>query len=209
MSSFGRWLLFGAVALASTALVEREARADFGPKFDETGFVSLGLNTSYSMHPRPISNGFVFGGEASVGYLNMGRAFWVGAYSDVLRDFGADATRFSVGPELGFAIVGLDGGYVGDYRDGKYHHGFSMRLQLTLVIFSLYGRGGKIFGDPLESGFGEIGFLYKIPIPFLEHNPPRPPWIEPPPPPPPPPPPAPPGMALPPGEVAVPRPPSP
>jgi hypothetical protein len=81
-------------------------------------------------------------------------------------DFGADANRFSFGPEVGIGPFGIDGGAVISTLDGT-HGGVTGRFLLTVGVLALYGRVGGIFDSPQEGTFGEIGLLIKAPIPIF------------------------------------------
>ena len=51
---------------------------------------------------------WIAGGEVSVGAIK--ELLWAGAYLDAVYDSGADSVRLSVGPEVGFLVLGVDGG---------------------------------------------------------------------------------------------------
>ncbi len=142
-----------------------KAHADMGPHISSGWYLPVGLNLGASLHPK-VHHGFLVGGEVSFVHLGAKKLIWAGGYVDALHDLGAKATRFSFGPEFGWSIVGIDAGYMGDVRDGEYHHGMTIRAMLTLGIVTLYGRWGHVFGLERESDFGEIGFLFKAPIPL-------------------------------------------
>ena len=151
------------VALSIVVLPGR-AGADAGPKIASGWYVPVGLTLAGSVHPdRP--DGFVLGAEVSAAHIDMDSGFWYGAYLDALWDFGPDALRFSLGPEIGVGPVGLDGGYLGEIHDRTYTHGFQLRLLLTLGVVAVYGRWGHLFRHPREENFGEFGLLVKFPVP--------------------------------------------
>jgi hypothetical protein len=153
-------LAASALALLAVALAPRDARADAGPHFNTGVFFPVGVNVGYSANPGQ-PNGFVFGGEASVVYFDRGLV-WFGAYGDALRDFGKDETRFSVGPEIGLGPLGFDGGYLAAVKNGG-HSGWVGRALLTVSLVGIYGRVGHIADG--DQTYGEIGALFKIPIP--------------------------------------------
>ncbi len=152
------------------------AAADAGPKIASGWYVPVGIVLAGSAHPdRP--DGFALGAEASAVHLNVDSGFWYGGYLDALWDFGPDALRFSLGPEIGVGPVGIDGGYMGEIHDRAYTHGFQLRLLITLGVVAAYGRWGHLFRQPLEEDFGEFGLLIKFPVP-AKTEPPR--WHRPP-----------------------------
>ncbi len=152
--------------LVSLALVTvcapSTALADAGPKIEDSLWFPLGINTGYAINPAPLSNGFLIGPEASFVYLDHS-ATWAGVYTDVLRDFGAETTRWSVGAEFGVAIFGLDVGYVRSYGDVDWG-GLRGRLLLSLAAIHLYGGPGWILSGEETEAYGEIGLLLKFPI---------------------------------------------
>lgn len=157
-----------ALAVVAAALVVSAtpaARADGGPKFSDSLWVPLGLNLGYSLNPEPAPNGFLAGPELSFVYLDRS-LYWLGAYTDVLRDFGTDTTRVSAGVESGVAIFGLDLGYVAAYKD-DWRHGARARLLVTLPVLHFYAGVGRVGGDGAHT-WGEVGALFKFPIPVWE-----------------------------------------
>jgi hypothetical protein len=151
------------------------ARAD--DNTDDLWFVSGGGNVGYSIHDT--TSGLVLGGELSAGYLrflhdddvgnwralDVGRPLWIGVYTDVLRDFGSDTTRFSLGPELGYSLLGLDGGLIAQVGDdGRW--GWTVRGSITFAVASVYVRRAELLDDLPDSTLWEVGVLLKIPYPF-------------------------------------------
>jgi hypothetical protein len=157
----------GATITASSGAAVAEP--NYAPIPTEGLFVPVGINLGGALHPSiEGGSGFLFGGEVSLAYYRWGRygPFWGGGYVDVLRDFGAGATRFSTGPEFGWGPIGIDLGYLGQVRSGVYSHGFTGRFLLTIVFVTAYARWGHLFDDPRERNFGELGALLKFPIPI-------------------------------------------
>ncbi len=105
---------------------------------------------------------FTAGAELSVAKLS-GDALWYGAYADVVLNAGH--TRFSMGPELGWAFLGLDGGVL--LRDDG-EPGFTLRPMLTLALLSAYYRYGSYFDDSLS--FHETGVLIKLPLSISDRD---------------------------------------
>jgi hypothetical protein len=122
----------------------------------------IGLNVGYSMNPDPRSNGLLLGPELSLVYFDH-EAYWFGAYTEALRDFGADEWRVGGGLEGGFANFGLDVGYQGMLgRDTG--HGLRGRLIFSMVFAQLYGGVGARLLEPEAPVYGELGVLLKFPF---------------------------------------------
>jgi hypothetical protein len=152
------------VAVVSLVLLPARAGADAGPKIASGWYLPVGLVLGGSAHAdRP--DGFVLGAEVSGAHVDVDSGFWYGGYLDALWDFGPDALRFSLGPEIGVGPVGLDGGYLGEIHAGTYTHGFQLRLLVTLGFVAAYARWGHQFRHPGEEDFGEFGLLVKFPVP--------------------------------------------
>ncbi len=134
----------------------RLAAADAGPKISSGWYLPVGLNLGGAVHAdRP--DGFLLGAEVSAAHVDVDSGFWYGAYLDALWDFGPDALRFGLGPEIGVGLVGIDGGYLGEIHDRSYTHGFQLRLLVTLAIVAAYGRWGHLFRQAQDEDFGEYG----------------------------------------------------
>lgn len=151
---------------AAASLHAATLSADAGPRIPQGWVLTFGPTAGFSMHDQR-ANGAVLGAEVSAPYM-MNSGFWIGAYADTLRDFGPQRTRLSVGPEMGFAILGVDGGFLTEFADGYVRKGYTMRGVLTLGVLGLYGRYGKLNGPDAESSFGEIGLLIKAFTPLSE-----------------------------------------
>lgn len=116
------------------------------------------------------SPGFFIGGEVSFVDYDLDRpkpggytpsAF--GGYIDAVYDFGADATRISLGPEVAWYFVGLDGGYLLQLQDGRAGHGLTARLFATVLVPGIFVRVGRTWGELDNTSF-ELGFTFKIPV---------------------------------------------
>ena len=160
------------LVVAPIALVTapREARADMGPKIDKGLFLPVGLNLGYSVNTaKGAANGFLFGGEASLVFLKQW--IWTGTYADVLRDFGEDETRTSIGLEAGVGPFGVDFGYLGAFR-GEVAHGFRGRAIVTLPPLGVYAGYSRTWTD--HRTHLEFGALFKIPVPIFTESVKRP-----------------------------------
>ncbi len=135
-----------------------------GPMLVPKGvFLPTGINLGGSID-RIGGSGFVLGGETSV-VAHDGNWLWYGGYLDANHDFGASETRLSIGPELGYTVLGLDGGYMLLLDGGAAKHALVVRPVLTLGILSGYFRSGWLL-DGQGDWFGEAGVLLKYPIPI-------------------------------------------
>ncbi|HEY5935732.1 MAG TPA: hypothetical protein VIU61_13885 [Kofleriaceae bacterium] len=135
----------------------------------------VGLSTSRVWH-ETASDSYTLGAEASVVWIEastpkspdaIGLNFWYGAYLDLVRNFGTDTTRMTVGPELGLNYVGVDGGFMVDVGD-TIRTGFVIRPVLTIGVVTLGYRYGYFFDDDPDNRFHELGLLIKWKLPFYE-----------------------------------------
>jgi len=103
------------------------------------------------------------GGELSGVWLKEG--LWGGFYTDAAYDFGRGSTALTIGPELGYAVLGFDGG-VG-FRFGEEDEselGYVGRGMVTLGNFALYGRYGFWPDSSDARHIGQVGVLLKMPL---------------------------------------------
>ena len=98
------------------------------------------------------------GGEVSLNRLS--HRTWMGLYADGLYEFGHGAGYFTAGPQLGYAILGLDGGVALRTGDDDPAVGFAARALLALAVFDLYGRA-LVFDDDVQI---QIGVMIKLPL---------------------------------------------
>lgn len=118
-----------------------------------------GISTGFSFGPA----GYYLGGELSV--VRQFREFaWLGGYVDGVYDFGREQTRFSIGPEVGWSALGIDGGYLLAVDDVGTHSGVTVRPMLTMGFVSAFGRFSHLF-EP-SSSWLEAGLLVKYPLEF-------------------------------------------
>lgn len=101
--------------------------------------------------------------ESSLARLDSDDWF-VGGYVDTAFDFSSESARISLGPEIGYSLFGVDGGYVLSIGyEGQVDHGVTVRLFVTCGYFVAYGRVGHLFGGAGHT-WSEWGFLLKLPI---------------------------------------------
>jgi hypothetical protein len=119
-------------------------------------YLLAGVPLAVSTHP-----GFTVGAEASLacwGCVDLTDLSWLGVYVDGVRDFGTDSFRFSAGPELGFGILGVDGGVMISTDADDTRAGWTVRGLLTFGIIAAYGRYIDVRDEPVS---GEFGLLLK------------------------------------------------
>ena len=108
------------------------------------------------------------GGEVSGFWLSTGGwvPSWYGGYLEGVRDIGAHTERFSIGPEIGAAMVGADAGALVELSHGSTstRYGATLRGVITLGWVQLYVRYNHYFdSDPGANGI-ELGVLLKWPF---------------------------------------------
>ncbi len=154
-----KFLVAGLSALSVASFSGGAARADAAPKPESGLWGSLGVPLGLGVHRGP--NQFFFGAEASLFHLN--RDFrWLGGYADIVAEPSSEAVRVSVGPEIGMAVLGIDGGYVRELGGAK-RHGFAVRPMLSLAFTTLAFRIGHFPGEKGGS-YGELTLLVKVPF---------------------------------------------
>jgi hypothetical protein len=156
--------------LLAALLLAGRAGADAGPKLPRRAvYISPGLafggTYSFDLSTRPM-----LGGEVSAFYWHDGP--YVGLFVEGLYDWSRSAARITVGPELGWGFVGLDGGYLADFSAGGPHHGGSVRLYFSLGVVGLFVRYGAVRDAP---DFVDFGIFLKAPMTvYREERWPRP-----------------------------------
>ena len=159
--------LFASAAAAIVTFVAADAFADFGPKFNDDWFLPVGVNAAAAFGNSSRSAGFVGGLEASFVHINRDLD-WMGVYGDASYDTGIQRTRLTLGPEIGTAFLGVDGGFAMLLGGDKPYAGFVLRPMLTFSLVTIYGRFVDFPGEPTNTAWGELGVLIKIPIPIVE-----------------------------------------
>lgn len=135
------------------------------PALGRTFFVPVGLNVGGAMGPY---GRFHVGGELSAVWTRTAFSsekplglFW-GLYADGLYVLNKGG-RFTVGPELGWSILGVDGGYELITDGGTYRHGAALRafVHIPNLYVTAYSRGHHVSeGNP----FFDFGVLLKLPL---------------------------------------------
>ena len=168
------WLRLAGYSLALAVLLgSRAAFADAVPKIPPGFRLPVGFWTALAIHDG--DDGFMGALEASLVYTDRDYT-WVGGYADIGRDFAAERTRLTIGPEIGSGFFGVDAGYALELGGPNPRHGVVVRPLLSLGVIMIGGRFGHFFGE-VEESFGEVGLLIKIPIELAVDR--RPQWWEP------------------------------
>lgn len=144
------------------ATVALSGSASASPSF-EGKYVLAGptLGASLARDGQPAAASFLLGGEVSAVRATPS-LWWYGLYADGVYDWGGDEGRFSIGPEFGWLIFGLDAGYLWSTTARGGGHGLSLRPVVTMGLLGAYYRFGWIFAD--SDRFGEAGVLLKLPL---------------------------------------------
>jgi hypothetical protein len=175
-------LFCAALGAAAVGLSEGHALADGAPKFSSGWWLPVGVSMGGAFR-NDLPDGFFIGGELSSAYLWWDggvEGLWVGALADAVYDFGAEAFRHRIGPEIGWWFLGAEVAYVGEARGGEYRPGISLRASGNVLgILNLYGGYGRTWGSDGGAGYGEFGGLLKLPIPLTADEHPRYPMPEP------------------------------
>ncbi len=109
----------------------------------------------------------VVGGIVTIVHINDRRE-WVGFQGDLLADgngqLGAGA-RWSLGPEAGVSIYGVDVSYMGRRLDGATQHGMQVRAKLTVGLAAIYARASyAMVGSGSDAMEVDIGLQLKAPF---------------------------------------------
>jgi hypothetical protein len=164
-----RSALLAAILLLAIPGVPVAEAGSFAPQIDlgdyEGWYVPAGITTGITMQELGDRLGFI-GVEVSAVYCDIGANLlemrWLGLYADAYWVGKLDQIRFTVGPELGWMVVGLDVGYVGVATfDGGYTHGMAARIVLTASILAAYFRWDWLAH---ARDYGELGILVKFPF---------------------------------------------
>lgn len=160
------WFVLAATSNAFASPMHDPAEASGG--WGRAGFNALGGVVLGKSFNKQADDGFVLGGELSfaVTHVKDTKSFlpetiWYGAYVDVIHDYGADQTRASIGPELGFMMVGVDGGLLVQLSDDR-RVGFTMRPVVTFGVLTVYARHNRFADSMPDNKTWEAGVLIKL-----------------------------------------------
>ncbi|MFP4598663.1 MAG: hypothetical protein ACLFVJ_10455 [Persicimonas sp.] len=143
--------------MTATAFASADEPAfEFGPV---PGWQVLGGVNGGGSFGSPGGGGFA-GAELSVSRLMSG--WWTGAYVDGVYDFGHSAATVTAGPEVGYGVLGLDGGAAARFAADGPDWGPQARLLVTAGVFSVFGRYTYLTDS--DAHIGQAGVLFKLPL---------------------------------------------
>jgi hypothetical protein len=159
-----RFALLAIGVLFAGALERRAAAKDLPYMGPSSGwYMPAGIDLAVAILPNS-SPGALLGGEISLAYLELNDTpKWFGVFASAAYVTNANVERFSVGPEIGLAIFGLDGGLVDVVGGGQNAAGVTLRPMLTVGFATIYGRWDHTFANGgVDSG--QIGGMLKFPF---------------------------------------------
>jgi hypothetical protein len=152
-----------AVACCSIVMSPALARAEDPPPFTIGGqpawYLLGGVTGGYTVAGVDHRGGFV-GLELSLARLREDH--YVGGYADGYYDFGVDGMYASTGLELGWKLIGVDGG-VALRAAGETAVGATARLVVSAGVFALYARYAHFAADR-DSDVFQVGAMLKLPL---------------------------------------------
>jgi hypothetical protein len=157
----------GALAALVVTFLPRVGHAAEEPAFSigprSAWYLLGGVTTGDTMVAR--ERGGYVGGEASLVRLG-GAGRFAGVYGDGYHDVGAGRTYATAGVELGYKLVGIDGGVATRLGGDRPEWGPTGRLFFGVGIVSVYGRYAHFVESLGTSNANvlQVGALVKIPI---------------------------------------------
>ena len=148
-------------ALAASPAAAEETPSDDQPivvGYKPAWFLMGGTTGGASFHEEG-PGGFA-GAEFSL--LRTHRDWWVGGYLDATYDFRTRAPTASIGPEVGYMFMGLDGGVAVRRRNADFEPGVMGRLSATAGVFGLFGRFN--YWPTVETYTIQAGATFKFPL---------------------------------------------
>lgn len=118
----------------------------------------------------------VVGGIATLVHIND-RYEWVGLQGDLLADGNGRleaGARWSLGPEAGVSIYGVDVSYMGRRLEGATQHGLQLRAKLTVGLAAVYARASYAMVGPNANDALEVDIGLQLKAPFWIKRPKRP-----------------------------------
>ena len=158
-----------AVAAAGCALARPAAAERFRGLHLEGWYGKLGLETG-AVFAREREASPLLGAVATLVRMND-HLEWFGLQADLLADWNGDrdaGARWSLGPEAGVAVYGIDLSYFGERVDGQTRHGFQARAKLTVGLAAVYVRGAYALSGTEASSL-DVGLQLKLPV-FISRN---------------------------------------
>jgi hypothetical protein len=120
-------------------------------------FILGGVSTGYTVAG---DRGAFVGGELSL--VRLVDAHYLGLYADGMYDWGFHGAFTSGGVELGYKLIGLDGGIAMRSLDGT-DVGFTGRFYVGAGVFALYFRYSH-FDSMTDRNLYQVGALVKFPL---------------------------------------------
>jgi hypothetical protein len=152
------------LALAVCALPRPAAAERYRSLYLAGWYGKVGLETGV-VFARERGAAPLLGGTATFVHMND-HLEWLGLQGDLLVDWNADrpaGARWSLGPELGVSLYGVDVSYFGERVDAATNHGLQVRAKLTLGLAAVYLRGASALSG-VESSSLEAGLQLKLPV---------------------------------------------
>lgn len=142
---------------------EEEGEKPFTIGAKPAWYVLAGVTTGHTLLAR--DRGGYVGGEASVVRLAAGGRF-LGFYGDGYHDIGAARTYATGGVELGYKLLGIDGGAAARFGADRPEWGFAARIFLGVGFLSVYGRYAYFLEalGPKNDLVLQVGALVKVPF---------------------------------------------
>lgn len=107
-------------------------------------------------------NGGFAGGELSV--VRLRQSWWIGGYLDGGYEFAQSAPFLSVGPELGYSVIGVDGGAFVRCDEAGVELGPQGRVAIGVGVFSLFARYAFLPHAQRNQHVVQIGAVFKMPM---------------------------------------------
>lgn len=117
----------------------------------------------------------VVGGIATLVHINERRE-WVGLQGDLLADGNGQleaGARWSLGPEAGVSIYGVDVSYMGRRQTNTTQHGMQVRAKLTVGLAAVYARASYAMTGPGARDAMEVDIGLQLKAPFWIKRPRR------------------------------------
>lgn len=146
-------------SLLAGLLVSAPALADEAP-------YTVGTDAGWQLMTG-VTTGGSFGDLGGSGYLGaelslnrLSRGGWFGLYADGFYEFAHQAAYATGGLQLGYTVLGVDGGVAVRTGEADPALGFAARALLAFAVFDLYGRA-LIFEDDMQ---WQVGLMLKLPL---------------------------------------------
>ncbi len=169
MRAFYRFLVVAVVSHAVPAAADPLAGVNL-----EGWYGKLGVESGVAFGAERGTSAVV-GGIATLVHINDRRE-WIGLQGDLLADGNGQleaGARWSLGPEAGVSIYGVDVSYMGRRHDGATQHGMQVRAKLTVGLAAIYARASYAMVGPGSSDAMEVDIGLQLKAPFWIKRPRR------------------------------------